>query len=135
MAYLESADSRLSPSWRISEDKKVELKKNSLGTGDVVSRDHEVKVEESADVDGSITAKKNVEEKKNAPGGQNIISGDDIKPEENAYVGDDATAAGTVDLKAGAVVAGTITEGAPFTPPDPLGLPVVDYVRRFNKVT
>jgi len=31
-----------------------------------------------------------------------------------------------VDLKAGAVVTGTITEGAPFTPPDPLGLPVVD---------
>ena len=49
LAYLESTDSRLSPSWRISEDKKVELKKDS--------------------------------------------------------------------------------------PPDPLGLPVVDYVRRFNKVT
>jgi uncharacterized delta-60 repeat protein len=103
-----------------SEEKIVELKKESQVSGDAVSRIDEVKIGEGAEVGGNVIADRKVELHKEAVVNQNVTSGGDIDLEEDATIVGDATAAGSVKLGSGATVGGTITEGADVEPVPPI---------------
>ena len=109
----------------VGSHKKVDMKKKSVVTGEVVSVTGKADVGDDGQVGGNVNAGDEVKLKKRAVVSQSVISGDDIKLEHDSKILVDATAAGEVTLKSGASVAGSTNAPVTVSPLPDNPLPIL----------